>query len=62
MKILAWIIALLTGGYMLPWAIAVHRSKSDTGKILLINFLLGWTIIGWIWALLLSIRDEVALV
>ncbi len=60
MKILAWIIALLTGGYMLPWAIAVHRSKSDTGKILLINLLLGWTIIGWIWALLLSLRDEVA--
>lgn len=58
MKILAWIIALLTGGYMLPWAIAVHRSKSDTGKILLINFLLGWSIIGWIWALVLSIRDE----
>lgn len=58
MKILAWIIALLTGGYMLPWAIAVHRSKSDTGKILLINLLLGWSIIGWIWALVLSIRDE----
>ncbi len=62
MKILAWIIALLTGGYMLPWAIAVHRSKSDTGKILLINLLLGWSIIGWIWALVLSLRDEAVLV
>ena len=58
MKILAWIIAILTAGYMLPWAIAVQRSKINTGKILLINLLLGWSIIGWVWALVLSLNDD----
>lgn len=58
MKFFAWLIAILTGGYMIPWAISVQRSKSDTGKILLINLLLGWTIIGFVWALVLSLGDE----
>lgn len=60
MKLLAWIIAIVTGGYMVPWAIAVHRSKSNTGKVLVVNLLLGWTIIGWVWALLMSLADEPA--
>lgn len=47
----AWTCAFLTAGYMLPWAIAVTRGKSDSGKVGLVNFLLGWTIIGWVVAL-----------
>lgn len=58
MKLLAWIIAILTAGYMVPWAIAVHRSKTNTNKVLLVNLLLGWTLIGWVWALVLSLADE----
>lgn len=48
----AWIIAILSLGYMLPWAIAVSRNKSDQGTIGLINFFLGWSIVGW-WAALI---------
>ena len=58
MKFFAWLIAILTGGYMVPWAIAVQRSKSNTGKVLLVNLLLVWTIIGWVWALVMSLADE----
>ena len=58
MKFIAWLIAVLTGGYMVPWAIAVQRSKSNTGKVLLVNLLLGWTLIGWVWALVMSLGDE----
>lgn len=54
MVLLAWVIAVLTGFYMLPWAVAVTRSMPNTGSILLINLLLGWTIIGWIVALVMA--------
>ena len=57
-KFIAWLIAVLTAGYMIPWAIAVQRSKSNTGKVLLVNLLLGWTLIGWVWALVMSLGDE----
>lgn len=53
--IIAWICAILTGLYMLPWAIAATRGKANSGVIGWINLLLGWTVIGWIWALVLSL-------
>ena len=40
---------------MLPWAIAATRGKANSGVIGWINLLLGWTVIGWIWALVLSL-------
>lgn len=60
MRFIAWLIAVVTVGYMLPWAIAVQRSKSNTGKVLLVNLFLGWTLIGWVWALVMSLGDEPA--
>lgn len=51
---LAWLIALVTLGYMLPWAIAATRGKSNSGAIGLLNLLLGWTVIGWIVALVMA--------
>lgn len=53
--IIAWICAVLSGLYMLPWAIAATRGKANSGMIGWINLLLGWTIIGYIWALVLSL-------
>lgn len=50
----AWIIAVLTLGYMLPWAIAATRGKSNAGAVGLLNLLLGWTVIGWIIALVMA--------
>jgi hypothetical protein len=52
--IIAWIFTLLTVGYTLPWAIAATRGKSNSVSIALINILLGWTIIGWIVALVMA--------
>ncbi|HVQ87067.1 MAG TPA: superinfection immunity protein [Actinomycetes bacterium] len=54
MVVVAWVIALLTGFYMLPWAVAVTRALPNRNTILWINLLLGWTIIGWIVALVMS--------
>ena len=50
----AWIVAVLTVGYMLPWAIAASRGKANHGAIALINVLTGWTVVGWVVALVMA--------
>ena len=50
----AWVLTLVTGGYLLPWAIAATRGKSNSGTIALVNLLLGWTVVGWIVALVMA--------
>ena len=52
--VIAWIIAVLTLGYMLPWAIAATRGKSNSLAIGLLNFFVGWTVIGWIASLVMA--------
>jgi hypothetical protein len=52
--IIAWVLAVLTVGYLLPWAVAATRGKSNAGAIGWINLLLGWTLIGWIIALVMA--------
>lgn len=49
-----WVVAILSLGYMLPWAVALTRSSPKTVSAGLVNLLLGWTIIGWIVALVLA--------
>jgi hypothetical protein len=56
-KVVAVIVAIATAGYMLPWAIAAVRDVRHWG-VFWLNLLLGWTIIGWIWALVLSLRSQ----
>jgi len=50
----AVVVALLTGGYMLPWAVAALRGKANHWTIFWINLLGGWTVILWIVALVMS--------
>jgi hypothetical protein len=49
---LAIILILLL--YFLPWLIGLSRRVNSGGALLLVNLLLGWTLIGWlicmIWA------------
>ncbi len=55
-KVIAVVAAILTAGYMLPWAIAALRDLRTHVSVGLVNLLLGWTIIGWIVALVMSLR------
>jgi hypothetical protein len=50
----ACLVALLTFGYMLPWAVAATRGKLNSGAIFWLNLLFGWTVIGWVIALVMS--------
>jgi uncharacterized membrane protein YhdT len=52
--VIAWACAVLTLGYLLPWAIAATRHKSNAGPIGLLNFLLGWSLVGWIVSLVMA--------
>ena len=56
-KIVAIVVAVLTGGYLAPWAVAAVRDVRHW-SVFWINLLLGWTIIGWIWALVLALRSQ----
>ena len=55
-KVVAVVVAIITVGYMLPWAIAAVRDVPHWG-VFWLNLLLGWTVIGWIVALVLSLRS-----
>ncbi|MGA7424200.1 MAG: superinfection immunity protein, partial [Candidatus Sulfotelmatobacter sp.] len=45
--------------YFLPSILAFARSKRDTTAIVLLNFFLGWTMIGWVVALVWAVKTDV---
>ncbi len=45
--------------YFLPAIIAFARSKRDAISILVLNFFLGWTAIGWVIALVWALKQDV---
>jgi hypothetical protein len=48
--------------YFLPSIIAVARSKRDITAIVLLNFFLGWTMIGWVVALVWAVKQDIPMV
>ena len=45
--------------YFLPSIIALARSKRDLLAIFLLNFFLGWSVIGWVVALVWAAKSDV---
>jgi hypothetical protein len=52
LRVLGWVGAVLTLGYLLPTAIGVQRGRSNAGSIAVVNIVLGWSVIGWLVALI----------
>lgn len=52
--VVAWLLAVASFGYLLPWAVAASRGRSNHGGIAVVNLLLGWTGIGWAVALVMA--------
>ena len=44
--------------YFLPSIIALARSKRDLLAIFLLNFFLGWSVIGWIVSLIWALKSD----
>lgn len=51
---IAWVLAVLSLGYLLPWAVAATRGRSNQAAIGVLNLFLGWSVIGWIVALVMA--------
>ena len=66
MHLLAFFFPLFFGFpiilYFLPGIIALARNKRDGGAIFVLNFLLGWTAIGWIITLVWALKQDVPVV
>lgn len=57
--VFGWIIfTFLLLPYFLPTIIAIMRGKNNTGGIFALNFLLGWTLIGWVGALIWALSSD----
>ena len=44
--------------YFLPSIVAFARSKRDMASIVLLNFFLGWTMIGWVVSLVWAFKTD----
>ena len=44
--------------YFLPTIVAVLREKHDKVAIFMVNFLLGWSLIGWVVALVWACKND----
>lgn len=43
--------------YFLPTLLAFHRQVPSAWSIAVLNLFLGWTLVGWVVALALAVRD-----
>jgi len=51
-----FIIAALL--YFIPTIVAITRHVPNTGSVIVINLLLGWSLIGWVVALAMAVRSR----
>jgi hypothetical protein len=54
--VLGGFIVALGGLYLLPVLIGWARRTPDIAVVVMVNLLLGWTLIGWVAALVLALR------
>ena len=55
--LLIWTLAVISLLYFLPLAIAFSRGHKDTGAILVVDLFLGWTLVGWVVALVWACKS-----
>jgi len=53
-------MVVLVSVYILPALIGYHRHHRNGNAIMALNLLAGWTVVGWIIALVWSLTDNVA--
>ena len=52
------LLAILLGLYLLPTWVALNRGVVNKWSVVVINVLLGWTLIGWVVALAMAVRTQ----
>lgn len=56
--VFALLITIASLFYFLPFAIAFYKKRINTGAIFALNLFLGWSLIGWVVALVWALKDE----
>lgn len=56
--VIAWIVTILSLGYMLPWAIGATRHTKNAPVIGILSLLFGWSGVGWIGLLVWACIDK----
>lgn len=51
------VFLILVGMYFIPLIVAVMRKVPNVGSVGVLNFFLGWTLIGWVVALAMAARS-----
>jgi ABC-type sugar transport system permease subunit len=54
----AVLITVLSLFYFFPFAIAFNRKRANSGAIFALNLFLGWSLIGWVVALVWALKEE----
>jgi len=49
---------LVIAFYFIPTIVAISRKVPNAGSVFLINLLLGWTVIGWVVALVKAVKSK----
>ena len=58
--ILILLCVIVAGLYLIPSIIAVKKNHLDTTAIIIINIFLGWSFVGWVVALVWSVKEPSA--
>ncbi len=56
---LAILLSIISVGYFVPTTVAIIKKKTDTTAILMLNLFLGWTLVGWVVALVWATKQDV---
>ncbi|QWD82746.1 superinfection immunity protein [Polynucleobacter sp. MWH-P3-07-1] len=54
----AILLSIGTLFYLLPFAIAFNKRRANTGAIFALNLFLGWSLLGWVAALVWALKEE----
>ena len=52
------VVALAVGAYLAPSLVALDRKPPNKWSVVVVNVLLGWTLVGWAVALAMAVRDK----
>lgn len=62
--VLLMFVGMTTGAYFLPFIVALSRGHRNTLAIFFLNAFLGWTLLGWVvaivWAAMATQREPIA--
>ena len=54
----AFLVLIVLGLYFLPTIVALARHVPDRGTVIVVNTMLGWTLLGWVFSMAMAARSR----